>query len=147
MSLEIAWKQNILGTDFNLLKLLLVVLGLGLQAFICGFSRQNIFSVGQLLCSIQISIHISSSASCNINYISVSDPITIMSGKNSTLNNCMLLSQSTQQGWINCGGSTELLTNTLTVESFYRYRIVVSRSTSRLMTPHGVSKNKSCPIS
>jgi hypothetical protein len=47
MSLEIAWKQNILVKDSNLLKLLLVVLGFGSQTFICGFSRQNICSVGQ----------------------------------------------------------------------------------------------------
>ena len=45
MSVEIAWKQNILVTDFHLLKSLLVVLGFGSQAFICGFSRQNINSV------------------------------------------------------------------------------------------------------
>ena len=45
MSVEIAWKQNILVTDFHLLKSLLVVLGFGLQAFVCGFSRQNINSV------------------------------------------------------------------------------------------------------
>ena len=46
MSVEIAWKQNILVTDFHLLKSLLVVLGFGSQAFVCGFSRQNINSVG-----------------------------------------------------------------------------------------------------
>ena len=46
MSVEIAWKQNILITDFNLLKSLLVVLGFGSQAFVCGFSRQNINRVG-----------------------------------------------------------------------------------------------------
>ena len=45
MSVEIAWKQNILVTDFHLLKLLLVALGFGSQTFICGFSRQNICSV------------------------------------------------------------------------------------------------------
>ena len=45
MSVEIAWKQNILLTDFYLLKSLLVVLGFGSQAFLCGFSRQNINSV------------------------------------------------------------------------------------------------------
>ena len=45
MSVEIAWKQNILVTDSNLLKLLLVVFGFGLQAFVCEFSRQNICSV------------------------------------------------------------------------------------------------------
>ena len=45
MSVEIAWKQNILVTDFQLLKSLLVVLGFGSQAFVCGFSRQNINSV------------------------------------------------------------------------------------------------------
>ena len=45
MSVEIAWKQNILVTDFHLLKSLLVVLGFGSQAFDCGFSRQNINSV------------------------------------------------------------------------------------------------------
>ena len=45
MSVEIAWKQNILVTDFQLLKSLLVVLGFGSQAFVCGFSRQNICSV------------------------------------------------------------------------------------------------------
>ena len=45
MSLEIAWKQNILVTDFHLLKLQLVVFGFGSQTFICGFSRQNICSV------------------------------------------------------------------------------------------------------
>ena len=45
MSAEIAWKQNILCTDFQLLKSLLVVLGFGSQTNICGFSRQNICSV------------------------------------------------------------------------------------------------------
>ena len=45
MSLEIACKQNVLVTDSNLLKSLLVVFGFGSQAFICGFSRQNICSV------------------------------------------------------------------------------------------------------
>ena len=45
MSLEIAWKQNILVTDSNLLKSLLVDFGFGSQAFICEFSRQNICSV------------------------------------------------------------------------------------------------------
>ena len=45
MSVEIAWKQDILVTDFHLLKSLLVVFGFGSQAFICGFSRQNINSV------------------------------------------------------------------------------------------------------
>ena len=42
MSVEIAWKQNILVTEFHLLKSQLVVFGFGSQAFICGFSRQNI---------------------------------------------------------------------------------------------------------
>ena len=45
MSVKISWKQNILVTDFQLLKSLLVVLGFGSQAFVCGFSRQNINSV------------------------------------------------------------------------------------------------------
>ena len=46
MSLEIAWKQNILVTDSNLLKSLLVVFGFGSQAaFVCEFNRQNICSV------------------------------------------------------------------------------------------------------
>ena len=45
MSVEIAWKQNILVTDFQLLKSLLLVFGFGSQAFVCGFSRQNICSV------------------------------------------------------------------------------------------------------
>ena len=44
MSVEIAWKQNILVTDFHLLKSLLVVFGFGSQAFISGLSRQNICS-------------------------------------------------------------------------------------------------------
>ena len=44
MSVEIAWKQNILVTDFHLLKSLLFVFGFGSQAFVCGFSRQNICS-------------------------------------------------------------------------------------------------------
>ena len=48
MSVEIAWKQNILVTDFQLLKSLLVVFGFGSQAFVCGFSRQNINSVSLL---------------------------------------------------------------------------------------------------
>ena len=48
MSVEIAWKQNILVTNFHLLKSLLVVLGFGSQAFVCGFSRQNINSVDKL---------------------------------------------------------------------------------------------------
>ena len=47
MSVEIAWKQNILVTDSYLLKLLLVVFGFGLQAFVCDFSRQNICSVAR----------------------------------------------------------------------------------------------------
>ena len=51
MSVEIAWKQNILVTDFHLLKSLLVVLGFGSQAFVCGFSRQNINSVVHFLVS------------------------------------------------------------------------------------------------
>ena len=45
MSVEIAWKQNILVIDSYLLKLLLAVFGFGLQAFVCDFSRQNICSV------------------------------------------------------------------------------------------------------
>ena len=45
MSVEIAWKQNILVTDFHLLKSLLVVFGYYSQAFICEFSRQNICGV------------------------------------------------------------------------------------------------------
>ena len=49
MSLEIAWKQNSWVTDSNLLKSLLVVFGFGSQAFVCGFSRQNICSVYQSL--------------------------------------------------------------------------------------------------
>ena len=49
MSVEIAWKQNILVTDSNLLKLPLVVFGFGSQTFICGFSRQNINSVVEIL--------------------------------------------------------------------------------------------------
>ena len=48
MSLKIAWKQNILVTDFHQLKLLLVVFGFGSQTNVCGFSRQNICSVGLL---------------------------------------------------------------------------------------------------
>ena len=51
MSVEIAWKQNILVTDFHLLKSLLVVLGFGSQAFVCGFSRQNINSVALVILS------------------------------------------------------------------------------------------------
>ena len=47
MCVEIAWKQNIMVTDFQLLKSLLVVFGFGSQAFVCGFSRQNICSVGE----------------------------------------------------------------------------------------------------
>jgi hypothetical protein len=49
MSVEIALKQNILVTDFHLLKSLLVVFGFGSQAFVCGFSRQNINSVHTFL--------------------------------------------------------------------------------------------------
>ena len=45
MSVEIAWKQNFLVTDFHLLNSLLVVFGFGSQAFVRGFSRQNINSV------------------------------------------------------------------------------------------------------
>ena len=48
MSVEIAWKQNILVTDSDLLKLLLVVFGFGLQTFVCEFSRQNINSEVQI---------------------------------------------------------------------------------------------------
>ena len=53
MSVEIAWKQNILVTDFHLLKLLLVVLGFGSQTNVCGFSRQNICSASVHLLSTQ----------------------------------------------------------------------------------------------
>ena len=55
MSVEIAWKQNILDTDFHLLKSLLAVFGFGSQAFVCGFSRQNINSVPHLALTLQIS--------------------------------------------------------------------------------------------
>ena len=48
-TLEIAWKQNILVTDSNLLKSLLVVFGFDSQAFICGFIKQNICSVSRAL--------------------------------------------------------------------------------------------------
>ena len=50
MSVEIARKQNILVTDFHLLKSLLVVFGFGSQAFVCGSSRQNINSVSRKPC-------------------------------------------------------------------------------------------------
>ena len=53
MSVEIAWKQNILVKDFYLLKSLLVVFGFGSQAFICGFSRQNINSAWCFLTLLQ----------------------------------------------------------------------------------------------
>ena len=56
MSVEIAWKQNILVTDFHLLKSLLVVLGFGSQAFVCGFSRQNINSVVNVYIHIELVI-------------------------------------------------------------------------------------------
>ena len=46
MSVEIAWKQNNLVTDFHLLKLLQAVFEFGSQAFVCEFSRQTICSVG-----------------------------------------------------------------------------------------------------
>ena len=52
MSVEIAWKQNILVTDFHLLKSLPVVFGFGSQAFVCGFSRQNINSVSKKVSNI-----------------------------------------------------------------------------------------------
>ena len=42
MSLEIAWKQNILVIDSNLLKLQLLVRR---HSSVCGFRRQNIFNV------------------------------------------------------------------------------------------------------
>ena len=45
MSVEIAWKQNVLVTDFHLLKSLQVVFVFGSQAFICEFNRQSICSV------------------------------------------------------------------------------------------------------
>ena len=48
MSLEITNVQNFLFKDSNLLKLLLVALRFGSQTFICGFSRQNICSVGYI---------------------------------------------------------------------------------------------------
>ena len=54
MSLETAWKQNILVTDFHLLKLLLVALGFGSQTNVCGFSRQNICSVSWESLSIKV---------------------------------------------------------------------------------------------
>ena len=44
MSVEIASKQNILVTEFHQIKSLLVVFEFGSQAFVCGFSRQNINS-------------------------------------------------------------------------------------------------------
>ena len=60
MSVEIAWKQNILVTDFHLLKSLLVVLGFGSQAFVCGFSRQNINSVQEYSWQSKITIYLCS---------------------------------------------------------------------------------------
>ena len=45
MSVEIAWKQNILVTDFHLLKSLLVVFGFGSQAFVCGFSINSVLKL------------------------------------------------------------------------------------------------------
>ena len=57
MSVEIAWKQNILVTDFHLLKSLLVVFGFGSQAFVCGFSRQNINSVVLVWVGIKCTVH------------------------------------------------------------------------------------------
>ena len=44
MSVEIAGGQDNLVTVFHLLKLLQVVFGIGLQAFVCEYSRQNICS-------------------------------------------------------------------------------------------------------
>ena len=61
MSVEIAWKQNNLVTDFHLLKLLQVVFGLGLQTFVCNFSRQNICSV--LYKQAELPIHLQHSVS------------------------------------------------------------------------------------
>ena len=49
MSVEKAWKQNNLVTDFHLLKLLQADCGLGLQTFVCDFSRQNICSAIKLI--------------------------------------------------------------------------------------------------
>ena len=65
MSVEIAWKQNILVTDFHLLKSLLVVLGFGSQVFVCGFSRQNINSV------VMISAHVYGSSQLAANPLSL----------------------------------------------------------------------------
>ena len=56
MSVEIAWKQNILVTDSYLLKLLLDVFGFGLQAFVCDFSRQNICSVTKKPASFRVNV-------------------------------------------------------------------------------------------
>ena len=65
MSVEIAWKQNILVTDFHLLKSMLVVLGFGSQAFVCGFSRQNINSVSSGLFTLKSKSDLAAST-CNI---------------------------------------------------------------------------------
>ena len=64
MFLEIAWKQNILVTDSYLLKLLIAVFGFGSQAFICGFSRQNICSVEPNLAYNIFSPFVAHSCSC-----------------------------------------------------------------------------------
>ena len=45
MSVEIAWEQTNLVTVFHLLKLLQVVFGFGLHAFVCEYSRKKTFAV------------------------------------------------------------------------------------------------------
>ena len=81
MSVEIAWKQNILVTDSYLLKLLLVVCGLGLQAFVCDFSRQNICSVHHFFkgnSSDSLWIQASFEADCKKKQVDQNEPVLIL---------------------------------------------------------------------
>ena len=64
MSVEIAWKQNIMVTDFHLLKSLLVVLGFCSQTNICGFSRQNICSVLNMFTLMRFQVNLNDYQSC-----------------------------------------------------------------------------------
>ena len=79
MSVEIAWKQNILVTDFHLLKSLLVVLGFGLQAFVCGFSRQNINSVVKIPLAgyLVYFLKMNTSETTPLNFSGAKDPVNI----------------------------------------------------------------------
>ena len=66
MSVEIAWEQNNLVTVFHLLKLLQVVFGFGLHAFVCEYSRKkNLQCMLSYLLAISLTFSVSWRMKCH----------------------------------------------------------------------------------